>query len=53
VPAQVSAASWAHVTVGDSYSCGIQSDGSAWCWGADQLGQAGVPRLRPSFARLP
>ena len=29
------------VTAGDLHSCGLQTDGSAWCWGGDQADQLG------------
>eukprot|EP00887_Chlorella_sp_A99_P003665 scaffold7.g3665.t1 len=33
---------WSQVrTGGAGHSCGIQSDGSAWCWGVNRLGQLG------------
>jgi alpha-tubulin suppressor-like RCC1 family protein len=41
-PVQVGdATSWAGVEAGESQSCGLQSDGSAWCWGANHSGQLG------------
>jgi alpha-tubulin suppressor-like RCC1 family protein len=29
------------VSAGDLHSCGLQTDGSAWCWGGDQADQLG------------
>ncbi len=29
------------VSAGDLYSCGLQADGSTWCWGGDQGNQLG------------
>lgn len=29
------------VTAGDLHSCGLATDGSAWCWGGDQADQLG------------
>jgi len=37
---------WVGVTAGDHFSCGLASDGRAWCWGDDShgnLGSGGVP----------
>jgi alpha-tubulin suppressor-like RCC1 family protein len=33
--------SWMDVSAGETYTCGIQSDRSLWCWGDGQLGQLG------------
>jgi alpha-tubulin suppressor-like RCC1 family protein len=32
---------WTSVTLGGLQACGLQSDHTAWCWGADDYGQAG------------
>ncbi|HEY6932459.1 MAG TPA: putative Ig domain-containing protein, partial [Marmoricola sp.] len=32
---------WTNVAAGGLQTCGLQSDHTAWCWGADDLGQAG------------
>jgi alpha-tubulin suppressor-like RCC1 family protein len=29
------------VTAGASHTCGLTSDGAAWCWGSDEFGQVG------------
>jgi hypothetical protein len=31
------------VTVGFRHTCGLDSDGRAWCWGNNQVGQLGSP----------
>jgi alpha-tubulin suppressor-like RCC1 family protein len=33
---------WASVTAGWSYTCATRSDGTLWCWGANDYGQLGV-----------
>src|SRR5262249_11323942 len=46
-PVRVGAALWKQIAVsnryafGDGYSCGIQMDGSLWCWGNDTCGTIG------------
>ena len=40
VPTQL-AGLWTRVTGGDSYKCGLQPDGSLWCWGNNASGQLG------------
>ncbi|TNF26796.1 MAG: hypothetical protein EP329_20615 [Deltaproteobacteria bacterium] len=37
--------SWASITAGGTHSCGVQSDGSLWCWGDNGLGQLGIGTL--------
>jgi alpha-tubulin suppressor-like RCC1 family protein len=32
---------WKQVDTGQGHTCGIQSDGSLWCWGRNSDGQAG------------
>lgn len=42
-PARVeSDAAWVDVTVGTDHACGVQQDGSLWCWGANDYGQLGI-----------
>jgi hypothetical protein len=44
--------SFASVTLGGGYSCGLTTSGAAWCWGANLRGQLGdgttTPRLVPA-----
>lgn len=32
---------WAFVAGGFEHTCAIKNDGSLWCWGAGEEGQAG------------
>ncbi len=41
-PSRVGTASWAALGGGGSHTCGIQADGSLWCWGADSDGALGL-----------
>ena len=42
VPVEVAGgASWLQVAAGGSSSCGIHTDGTAWCWGRNDAGQLG------------
>ncbi len=42
-PIQVGVATtWASVSAGSSHTCGTQTDGTLWCWGRNNNGQAGV-----------
>lgn len=36
------AASWRSVAVGRNHACGIQTDDTLWCWGANNNGQLGI-----------
>jgi alpha-tubulin suppressor-like RCC1 family protein len=35
-------ATWALVSVGDAHLCGVQMDGSLYCWGGNDHGEVGV-----------
>ena len=42
-PLQVgTATNWASVSVGLSFSCGLRTDGTLWCWGTNWAGQLGT-----------
>jgi alpha-tubulin suppressor-like RCC1 family protein len=47
---------WAHLSLGGNLSCGVRTDRSLWCWGANQYGGAGVdPQVEnpvPSATRI-
>lgn len=32
---------WTQITAGEVHSCGLQTDGSAWCWGSNDVGEIG------------
>lgn len=34
-------ATWSQVTIGKQHSCGLQSNGTLWCWGDNDFGQVG------------
>ena len=41
-PTQVDlGATWTALTAGDQHVCGLEADGSLWCWGSDWTGQLG------------
>ena len=44
VPTQiiVPTARWSAVTTGHAHTCGLQSDGTLWCWGDNSDGQLGT-----------
>jgi alpha-tubulin suppressor-like RCC1 family protein len=43
-PQQVgSLTTWSRVTAGQYHSCATRTDGTLWCWGANDHGQAGRP----------
>lgn len=41
-PRAIAGADWAEVAAGEQHTCGRRTGGSAWCWGDDSYGQAGV-----------
>jgi alpha-tubulin suppressor-like RCC1 family protein len=42
VPTQVGTATWRAIAAGQGHACGIQTDGSLWCWGRNTSGQLGL-----------
>ncbi len=45
---------WATLTAGGTHTCGTQTDGTAWCWGPNAVGQLGdgTSTRRPSPAQV-
>ncbi|MFN3827124.1 MAG: LamG-like jellyroll fold domain-containing protein [Micavibrio sp.] len=42
IPRPVSGSySWSFISAGDAHTCGIQTDGTGWCWGIGSGGQVG------------
>lgn len=42
---------FSRITLGDQHTCGLEPDGSAWCWGSNHSGQLG--RESPSLTNVP
>ena len=40
---------WKYVTHGHSHICGIKTDDTLWCWGANEYGQLGNNTTSPSY----
>jgi hypothetical protein len=34
-------ADWQSFALGESFTCGLRNDGTAWCWGSNYYGQIG------------
>ena len=47
------AGSFVTIASGREHSCGLQADGSAYCWGQNRLGQVGNGTLSPAVVSLP
>ena len=55
-PYLINNSEWLDVKTGANHSCGIQIDGSLWCWGGNDLGQVGAgisARFLPLLIELP
>ena len=49
--ATAAALTFVQVSAGVEHACGVTTDGKAWCWGANQFGELGIPaRTRPTRA---
>lgn len=42
LPEKVGSATWTQLTAGQLQTCGIQTDGSLWCWGQNSAYQLGL-----------
>jgi alpha-tubulin suppressor-like RCC1 family protein len=47
LPVGGAAARWTAVSTGWSFTCGLRTDGSRWCWGSNNLQQLGCDRGTP------
>jgi len=53
-PVQVAAGThWRSVDTGQGHTCGIQTDGSLWCWGRNTTGHLGLGTGAPIQVRTP
>jgi alpha-tubulin suppressor-like RCC1 family protein len=43
---------WARLSLGEDHSCGVQTDGSLWCWGSNESAQIGDGAVGPLYTRL-
>lgn len=43
---------WARVAAGFAHTCGVQTDGTMWCWGDNDSGQIGDGAIGPLYERL-
>jgi len=41
---------WTKITPGETHTCGIKLDGTAWCWGAASFGKLGNGQTSGNFA---
>lgn len=48
-PVQVGTALWSSVSTSADTTCGIQEDGSLWCWGRNAVGQLGDGSMANRF----
>jgi alpha-tubulin suppressor-like RCC1 family protein len=43
---------WSKLAGADSHTCGIQPDGSLWCWGQNNIGQLGTGSTAQATSRV-
>ena len=46
-------ATWKAISAGEDHSCGIKSDGTAWCWGQNYAGELGDGTSNDSLVPVP
>ncbi len=44
---------WSHVAAGDRFTCALDTQGAAWCWGSGSFGQLGNNHTTASLAAVP
>jgi alpha-tubulin suppressor-like RCC1 family protein len=44
---------WSSVDTGQGHTCGVQTDGSLWCWGRNTTGHLGLGASAPIQIRVP
>ncbi|MBL7256748.1 RCC1 domain-containing protein [Paractinoplanes lichenicola] len=52
-PVQVGSADWTTVATGSNHTCGIQTDSTLWCWGANAYGQLAQDPTATPTSRVP
>jgi alpha-tubulin suppressor-like RCC1 family protein len=54
-PQPVTGLSWTRVSVRQQHACGLQQDGSVWCWGSSAAGRLGLgdPMVLPPTVDVP
>lgn len=43
---------WARLSLGRDHSCGVQTDGTLWCWGSNESAQIGDGAVGSLYSRL-
>lgn len=43
---------WARLSLGQDHSCGIQTDGTLWCWGSNEAAQIGDGAVGGNYNRI-
>jgi alpha-tubulin suppressor-like RCC1 family protein len=43
---------WARISAGARHTCGVQTDGTLWCWGSNDHGQIGDGAVGGQYQRL-
>jgi alpha-tubulin suppressor-like RCC1 family protein len=48
-----SGTTWSKVAAGDGHTCGLQTDGTLWCWGRNSRGELGQGTAQADQTRVP
>ncbi len=52
-PMRVDATTWSEISTSTNHTCGIRTDNTLWCWGADYRGSLGSNQVEGAMLAMP